>query len=394
MNRFSKRFIILAVVIIIIITGLIIAYVINNDFSALEKSPFSTSKINVLIAGYDSSENGRPRADTIILASVDMDENKVGLLFIPRDTRVDIPGYGYNKINASHAVGGIDLLTETVESFLDIPIDYYVDTDFEGFSNIINIIGGIKINVEKPLEYEDEAADLEIDLPEGRQVLMGEEALHYVRYREETYGDIGRISRQQKFIKALIGRLLKPDMIVKLPRLYDEFKQSVETNVTFQDVTPFAKLVKNINLDEIETEMLPGEPEYREDVSYWIYEEEETEILVDNLIRSKEYIKNKEYNINILNGNGKSGLASEVSDKLSKYGFNIDEVGNASDFDFEETIIRYYDTRDKNTVIGIQNLLGGKIEYIEEDEEDEDDEYKGDDAITVIIGNDYSEESI
>ncbi|MFW6006360.1 MAG: LCP family protein [Bacillota bacterium] len=380
MKTLSKRFLI-PIIIIVVITGILIAYVLYNDFSVLNDSPFSTSKVNILITGYDSSLNGSPRADTIILASIDMEKSKAGLLFIPRDTRVEIPGHGYNKINASHAYGGIELVEKTVESFLDIPVDYYIDTDFEGFANIINVIGGIEIDVEKDLQYEDEAADLNIDLSEGRQVLMGEEALHYVRYRDDTYGDIGRVQRQQKFIKAFFDRLLKPDMIVKLPQLYEEFRNSVKTNISFQDITPFARLFKNIELDKIETETLPGEPEYRNNVSYWIHDQEETEILINNLVRSKEYIKNSKYNINILNGNGKSGLASEVRDKLNKYGFKIDKVGNAPNFNYENTIIRYHDTRDKNVALGVKDLLGGEIEYTEDESEDN---------ITIIIGEDYT----
>src|SRR6056297_2406736 len=105
--RIKKGILILFIVLIII--GFTLAYVLNNNFSVIRGNPFSTSKINILIIGYDSTINGPPRADTIILSSIDLNTKETGVLFIPRDTRVDIPGHGKNRINASHAFGGVEL---------------------------------------------------------------------------------------------------------------------------------------------------------------------------------------------------------------------------------------------------------------------------------------------
>lgn len=365
-----------------IVLGFIIALVFNTKFSANQDAPFSTSKLNILIAGYDSSINGPPRADTVIVASIDLKTKEAGILFIPRDTRLQIPNNGIDRVNAAHAYGGIELLQETLESFLDVPMDYYLETDFNGFARIIDLLGGITINIERHLQYTDEAANLEIDLAAGKQLLSGEEALHYVRYREPIRGDIGRVARQQKFVKAIMNKFKNPEIIVKLPSLLNEIFKSVKTNIPLQDISPFIHLIKEMNINQIETAMVPGVPRYIGGASYWVVNEDELQILVDNIIRSKEYINNSNIHLFLYNGNGGKGVAHQLARQLSKYGFKIDEIDNAPHFNYEETIITYFDTRDKLIARGIQEVIGGKIRYERRDRQ----------GIKIIIGANYMED--
>lgn len=383
MQRFSKSALLVAALILVIIIGFLLAFIFNTDFRALKLNPFKSSKLNILVIGYDSSINGPPRADTILLASIDLKTREVGVLSIPRDTRVSIPGHGVNRINAAHAFGGIDLTVQTLESFLNVPIDYYVETDFDGFARIIDAIGGVELTIKEPLHYVDKAGGLYIDLPAGRQKLNGEEALEYVRFREELKGDIGRIERQQKFLKAMVKSLLNPDIIVKLPAIYKETRKAVNTNIPIQDISPFIHLIKDMKMEQFKTVMLPGEPKYINGASYWIADREKLEILVNNLIRSKEYITNSRYQISILNGNGVPGLANRLASEMEKYGFKIGKVANADNFNYKQTLIKYFDTRDKKIALGIRRLIGGKIVYqgIEEDEEK--------DNLEIVIGADY-----
>lgn len=383
MQRFSKSALLVAGLILVIIIGFLLAFIFNTDFRALKLNPFKSSKLNILVIGYDSSINGPPRADTILLASIDLKTREVGVLSIPRDTRVSIPGHGVNRINAAHAFGGIDLTVQTLESFLNVPIDYYVETDFDGFARIIDAIGGVELTIKESLHYVDKAGGLYIDLPAGRQKLNGEEALEYVRFREELKGDIGRIERQQKFLKAMVKSLLNPDIIVKLPAIYKETRKAVNTNIPIQDISPFIHLIKDMKMEQFKTVMLPGEPKYINGASYWIADKEKLEILVNNLIRSKEYITNSRYQISILNGNGVPGLANRLASEIEKYGFKIGKVANADNFNYKQTLIKYFDTRDKKIALGIRRLIGGKIVYqgIEEDEEK--------DNLKIIIGADY-----
>ena len=173
---------------------------------------------------------------------------------------------------------------------------------------------------------------------------------------------------------------MNPDIIVKLPQLYNQFQESVDTNIPFQDISPFVRLIKDMNLGKVKTEMVPGKPKYINQISYWIPAQKKLDILVNNLIRSKEFIKNSSYHLALFNGNGTPGLARKLSQQLNKYGFVIDEVGNASNFNYEETIIHYHNRRDKQVVLGIQKLIGGKLKFSEDEK---------DNRISIIIGNDY-----
>ncbi len=380
MQKLSRNTLLLSGFIFLILLGISLSFIFNTSFSVINNNPFKSSKINILVIGYDSTINGPSRADTIILASIDLKTKEVGVLSIPRDTRVEVPGHGLDRVNASHAFGGIELTDRTLESFLNIPIDYYIETDFDGFAQIVDTLGGIEINIKEPLNYVDKAGGLYINLPAGKQLLNGDQCLQYVRYREPIYGDIGRVERQQKFIKAVVNRILNPNIIVKLPGLIKDIKAGVDTNIPFQDISPFVRLLKDMNQEMITTATLPGEPKYINGASYWIADEEELDILINKLIRSKEYIKNSRYQLSIYNGNGVAGMARQAADELGKYGFEIGRIGNADNYNYEDTIIKYFDTRDKSQAISISELIGGIIEYKEK---------KDSDSIEIIIGADY-----
>jgi len=383
-KKVRNRFFIVGLILLIFISVLLL-YFFKSDFWALRNNPFGSSKLNILVIGYDSLINGPPRADTIILASIDLESKEIGLLSIPRDTRVNIPGHGMNRVNASLAFGGIDLTLETLENFLAVPIDYYVQTDFQGFARIIDAIGGVEVDIKSPLKYVDKAGGTFIDLPAGRRILNGKESLDYVRYREPVMGDIGRVERQQKFVKAMVKRVLNPDIIVKLPAIYNEFRQAVDTNIPVQDITPFMRLVTELDLNRMGTVTLPGEPKYINGASYWVPDNEETKILVNNLIRSKEYIKNGQYNLRIVNGNGVPGQAAKFASKMEKYGFNIHSLANASRYDYLTTEIYYYDKANEEIAMKIKELIGGKLYFIEATEDEPGG--RGED-IQIIIGAD------
>lgn len=392
MSSFKRRFLLFSGFILLLILGFSIAVFLNTDFWALQNSPFESSKLNILVVGYDSLVNGSPRADTIILASIDLKTKDVGLLSIPRDTRVDIPGHGMNRVNASHAFGGIELTDKTLELFLDVPIDYYVETNFNGFAKIVDSLDGVEINISQPLHYVDKAGDLYIDLPAGQQVLNGDEALQYVRYRESIEGDIGRVARQQKFIKAMFKKVLRPDIVMKLPGIYTEVKKTVNTNIPLQDISPFIHLLKDMDMNNFKTVMLPGQPKYINGASYWLADEKELDVVVNNLIRSKEFIRNSRICLGIYNGNGQVGLAGQVSDQLGKYGFVIDRIANADHYNYQETRIKYYDRANEATALNIQKVLGGKVIYEESTREGEKAAANKED-ISIIIGNDYNKAS-
>src|SRR6056297_744270 len=248
----------IALIIFLVIFGVAIPFLWNEELSQISSSgPFKDNKVNILAVGYDSDINGAARADTIILISLNVDTNQAAVVFLPRDTYVDSQKRNFTKLNSSHVYGGIKLTQKTVEEILNINVDYYLETDFRGFEKIIDQLGGVNIEVAHNLNYVDKAGGLYINIPAGEQTLNGKEALQYVRYRD-LRGDIGRIERQQKFINAVLKKALSPAIITKIPGIIKEVNNTVNTNIPVQDVTPFLNTAKNIDLNKIETQMLPG----------------------------------------------------------------------------------------------------------------------------------------
>lgn len=229
-------------------------------------------KATIMIMGVDERSDDVGRSDTLMLATIDPDLDKAALLSIPRDTRVKIRGHGYDKINAAYAYGGERLTERTVEEFLGVNIDHYVIINTKAFKAVIDAIGGVDINVEKRMYYEDPWDDdggLIIDLRPGMQHMDGKTAVTYVRYRDEE-GDIGRIRRQQKFMRACMDKVTSPAIIPNLPSVVSEIMNSVRTDLSVRQIMEFAGTLKSAQKNGLETEMVPGRPLYIDGISYWI----------------------------------------------------------------------------------------------------------------------------
>lgn len=230
------------------------------------------AKVNILVLGVDERQDDVGRSDTAFVVTIDPDSKQVSMLSIPRDTRVKINGYGWDKINSAYAYGGTKLAKETVENLLGITIDNTVQINFSGFVKAINAIGGVTIDVDKRMSYVDPYDDqggLAIDLRPGVQHLNGQQAIEYVRYRDEE-GDIGRVARQQKFLKAVFNELDSPQIISKIPDLIRAFSQAVRTDLPAGKMLQLASIVKDASQTGLQTEMVGGTPRYIDDISYWL----------------------------------------------------------------------------------------------------------------------------
>ena len=229
-------------------------------------------KATIMIMGVDEREDDVGRSDTLMVATIDPVRNETSLLSIPRDTRVAIPRNGYDKINAAYAYGGEKLTQRTVEDFLGVRIDHYVIINTHAFQKIIDAIGGIDINVEKRMYYEDPWDDdggLIIDLRPGLQHMDGKTAVTYVRYRDEE-GDIGRVKRQQKFMRACVDAVTTPAILPRLPGIISSVIDSVKTDLSVRQMLEFIGTLKESQAKGLRTEMVPGRPLYIDGVSYWI----------------------------------------------------------------------------------------------------------------------------
>lgn len=230
------------------------------------------NKVTLMIMGVDRREDDVGRSDTLMVATIDPAKKAAAILSIPRDTRVKITGHGYDKINHAYAYGGHKLTQASVENLLGVPMDYYVLIDTKAFERIIDAIGGIDINVERRMYYEDPWDDdggLVIDFQPGMQHMDGKKAIEYVRYRDEE-GDIGRISRQQKFIRAVMDKVVSPSIIMKLPTIITEISNAVETDMSVSKMLSLAGILKDAKERGLNAEMVPGKPAYISDVSYWL----------------------------------------------------------------------------------------------------------------------------
>ncbi|WP_088007939.1 LCP family protein [Indiicoccus explosivorum] len=193
-----------------------------------ERDPFS-----VLLLGVDERENDRGRSDTMIVLTINPDTASVNMLSIPRDTYTEISGLGMkDKINHAYAFGGIGMSVSSVEQFLDIPIDYVIEVNMDGFRQTIDALDGVTIR--NPLAFDD--------FKEGEIQLDGEEALAYVRMRkQDPRGDFGRQDRQKLIIESIVKKCLSVDMLVKYDELLDVVGENVKTNLTLKEMMDIRK---------------------------------------------------------------------------------------------------------------------------------------------------------
>lgn len=227
--------------------------------------------LTVLLMGVDQRyENELARADVTILASLNLDTKEVDLISIPRDTRAEIAGTNLTrKINYAHATGGPERMVETVENLLGINVHYYVEVNFEGFAECIDILGGVDYNVERRMYLPDEG----IDLMPGQQKLTGDKALQYVRWRGDPTADIGRIGRQQQFLEALMKQAFSVSTVTKLPSLINSLMENIKTDMTAAQMVVLAAEFSDMNQVSLETMMLPGEAKTISGASYWVLDE-------------------------------------------------------------------------------------------------------------------------
>ena len=281
------------IALIIILLLVLVGFVFANSDSSSDNSPTITTEqtnvLNIMIMGVDRRADDVGRSDTLMVLTYNPNEQKASLLSLPRDTRVHIEKNDYDKINHAYAYGGHELTQKVVESFLNVPINYYVLIDIQAFEKIIDAVGGVDIDVEKRMYYEDPWDDdggLYIDLQPGMQHMDGKTAITYVRYRDEE-GDIGRIKRQQNFMKAVMDKLVSPTIIPKLPAIVSAVSDSVETDMSVSEILSFLGTLQDAKDNGLKSEMLPGKPVYIEGISYWVPDISKTRQILANTLGIK-----------------------------------------------------------------------------------------------------------
>jgi len=339
--------------------------------------------INILAFGIDETQYVK-RADTIMVIHLDPQNNRIGALSIPRDTRVNISPLGYTKINHTYAYGGVDLLRQSVSEFLGMPMDYYIKLDLKGMAVIVDQLGGVDVNVEKNLFYRDQAAGLMIHVNKGMQHLDGETAIQYLRFRQDREGDIGRIRRQQLFMQSFAKQITKPATILKLPELVRSMSAAVETDLSVLQIIGLGQEMAEVfRTGTVVKGTVPGTVALIDGVSYWrpdivkldtsliqsitktpstpTVSVEETRVkTVDKkaskeerrLVKSEEVVrvaeqgdltknafKQREFVVEVLNGSGRKGVAMGTAAFIKKKGIKVKRFGNAGSFKYDKTVL-------------------------------------------------------
>lgn len=348
---------------------------INSDEKELTGE--TDDRINFLLLGVGGQGHDGPElSDTIMLASYQPSTNNIGMLSIPRDLAVPIPGEGYQKINSINAYAEMDdpdsgpaYTAEVVGDLLDQEIHYYVKVDFDGFIDLIDAIGGVDVYVDR--SFTDNTYPTDDDLvqtvtfEQGSTHMDGETALQFARSRHGNNGegsDFARAERQQKIILAVKDELLSASTFLnpaKLNGLIETFQENVETNMSFWELVKLARHIPNIDTENIHTTVLDTEfdsPLYATNINGayvllpkkddWspiiemadnIFEEGESAGTLTT--QSVSEIITNETRIKIENGTSVVGLAFQASQMLDGTNFTVSEIGNADSQDYKTTII-------------------------------------------------------
>ncbi|TKI70662.1 transcriptional regulator [Lysinibacillus mangiferihumi] len=232
-----------------------------------KKEPFS-----VLLLGVDERSNDSGRSDTMIVITVNPEKQTMKMLSIPRDTRTEIIGHDtVDKINHAYAFGGVPMAMDTVENLLDIPLDYYVFINMEGFLQIIDTLGGVTIENDMDLTYDS------YHFPKGELSLNGDEALIFSRIRyEDPRGDFGRQIRQRQIIEAVMKKASTPSVILKASDMLDVVGDNVRMNFTVKDLIQLQSIYKKMDSS---IEQLSFEAEGGQMIDQiWYYVPDETEL--------------------------------------------------------------------------------------------------------------------
>jgi LCP family protein required for cell wall assembly len=351
------------------------------------------SRVTVLVMGLDYGDwsedrQGASRTDSMLLLTVDPETQTAGMLSIPRDLWVDIPGFGYGKINTAHFLGeayhveggGPGLAMKSVEGLFDIDIHYYAVVDFKTFEDFIDELGGIAIDVPEEITVDPIGPGNTVTLSPGAQNLDGPTALAYARNRETIGSDFDRAQRQQQVILAIRRRILDldllPELIRKSPLLYQKLSSGVRTNLSLNDIIGLAWLASQIPGEQIRRAAItPDQVEQTyspEGLDILMPKTEALLMLRDELFTNTgpalpaavatvsdqvvavaeeppalspqdlaALVTAENARVELLNGTTTVGLASETSDYLQSQGITVVSSGNAEEETNLTTLIDY-----------------------------------------------------
>jgi len=279
---------------------------------------FGEQQLNVLILGYQDDE---ATTDTVILAHLDVDRRTATLVSIPRDTWVPIPDAGSQKINAAYAYGGAKTTAKVVSALMGgVPIDATIALQPEGASQIVDAMGGLNVDVDEDMDYDDNNGALHIHLKKGEQYLTGSQVVGYLRFRHDATSDYGRMQRQQQVVKLMMDQLSQPQNWAKLPHILQFARKDVLTTLSDDQLAALLEMYRNVPDDNVRTFTLPSKPGWVGDASV-VFVDQRWAKLVGTLLFSK--VDPPQDEILVANATGNPDVDKTVIAALRGAGWNV-----------------------------------------------------------------------
>jgi polyisoprenyl-teichoic acid--peptidoglycan teichoic acid transferase len=351
--------------------------------------PFRVAgRTNVLVMGLDRTVSDQnpsivypaSRTDTLIAVSFDPAGRKIHVLSIPRDTRAPIPGHGTDKINAAYAIGKETLARRTVENFTGVTFPYYVTIRERGYVHLIDAVGGVTIRIDKDLNYDDNWDGLHIHFKKGNRRLGGKAAIEYARFRHDALGDIGRITRQQQVIDALIAELRRPQVVSHAGRILRVFREDIDTNLRPEQLIALGWFSARVSKGAFERETLPG----RFGAADWLPNPAEDRAAVARMFYGMNVADLAQISVDVVTSGAGRAAVGDALARLGALGIRVLHVASAPDAAESAVIVRGGD-RGVATVIAAAT----RIERIATDPATTGGTGAGIAPFTLVLGRDY-----
>jgi LCP family protein required for cell wall assembly len=309
--------------------------------------------VNILVLGSDRRKNlagDKGRSDTIMLLRIDPVTKSISMLSIPRDLRVEIPGWGTDRINAAYSDGGAPLSVETFKTLTGLPVNHFIDVNFIGFIDIVDYLGGVYIDVDRQY-YNNTAVTgyASIDIPAGYQRLNGHDALNFVRYRHDQLGDWGRMQRQQLFLRELKRQALRWQNVLKFPKLIGIITRNTVSDVSsIKALVSLIQLTLGVNTSHTYQTHLVGEPIVVGGADELQASPAEIAAVVDQFTHPQrppvqkpqgESQPKSSFKVAVVNGGAPAGSAASVATQLAAQGYATTVAGDAVQGDTKATLI-------------------------------------------------------
>jgi polyisoprenyl-teichoic acid--peptidoglycan teichoic acid transferase len=311
--------------------------------------PLPGKAVNILLLGADVRPDDPGRSDTMVLARLDPATKSITMLSFPRDLYVEIPGYGYNKMNAAYPYGGAALCVETVGQLTGLPVHHFIEVDFGGFWSVVGVLGGVYYPVDRRYYNPPGTGYLPIDLEPGYQLLWGHDALGLVRFRHDALGDFNRMRRQQSFLKELqrqSGRW-NGDWR-KVTKLLTAITKHTTTDLdSLKSLLPLASLALTLDTSNVHTVQLEGSNAMMDGLSYVVASPEQVQAAVAEfndpeqapVTKAAGVLARTAYDVRVFNGSGVAGVATSVAEQLTGQGFDAVAAGDADAYTYEASVV-------------------------------------------------------